>query len=156
MLAPRAYDLTQMLQKSEAFCAYQERCSHEVLEKLKRLGAQDGEIIQIMNALIENNFLDDKRFARAYAVGKLRIKYWGVNKIKQGLKLKRLDNELIALALKNVYAEENYFGILQDVANRKWQELHKEKDPWMRKQKLFRFLASRGFNFDEFSELKFD
>lgn len=156
MLAPRAYDLTQMLQKSEAFCAYQERCSHEVLEKLKRLGAQDGEIIQIMNALIENNFLDDKRFAKAYAVGKLRIKYWGVNKIKQGLKLKRLDNELIALALKNVYAEENYFGILQDVANRKWQELHKEKDPWMRKQKLFRFLASRGFNFDEFSELKFD
>lgn len=156
MLAPRAYDLTQMLQKSEAFCAYQERCSHEVLEKLKRLGAQDGEIIQIMNALIENNFLDDNRFAKAYAVGKLRIKYWGVNKIKQGLKLKRLDNELIALALKNVYAEENYFGILQDVANRKWQELHKEKDPWVRKQKLFRFLASRGFNFDEFSELKFD
>lgn len=156
MLAPRAYDLTQMLQKSEAFCAYQERCSHEVLEKLKRLGAQDGEIIQIMNALIENNFLNDKRFAKAYAVGKLRIKYWGVNKIKQGLKLKRLDNELIALALKNVYAEENYFGILQDVANRKWQELHKEKDPWVRKQKLFRFLASRGFNFDEFSELKFD
>lgn len=156
MLAPRAYDLTQMLQKSEAFCAYQERCSHEVLEKLKRLGAQDGEIIQIMNALIENNFLDDKRFAKAYAVGKLRIKYWGVNKIKQGLKLKRLDNELIAYALKTVYAEENYFGILQDVSNRKWQELHKEKDPWVRKQKLFRFLASRGFNFDEFSELKFD
>ena len=156
MSAPRAYDLTQMLQKSEAFCAYQERSSYEVLEKLKRLGAQEGEIIQIINSLIENKFLDDERFAKAYAVGKLRIKHWGVNKIKQGLIIKHLDRHIITEAIQNMYSEENYTGILQDVANRKWQELIKEKDPWMRKQKLFRFLASRGFNYDEFSELKFD
>ena len=156
MSAPRAYDLTQMLQKSEAFCAYQERSSHEVLEKLKRLGAQEGEIIQVINSLIENKFLDDERFAKAYAVGKLRIKHWGVNKIKQGLQLKRIDREIIDQAIQNMYHEENYFGILQDVAMRKWQELYKEKDPWMRKQKLFRFLASRGFNYDEFSDLKVD
>jgi len=156
MSAPRAYDLTQMLQKSEAFCAYQERSSHEVLEKLKRLGAQEGEVIQIINSLIENKFLDDERFAKAYAVGKLRIKHWGVNKIKQGLIIKHLDRHIITEAIQSMYSEENYTGILQDVANRKWQELIKEKDPWMRKQKLFRFLASRGFNYDEFSELKFD
>lgn len=156
MSAPRAYDLTQMLQKSEAFCAYQERSSFEVIEKLKRMGAEDGEILQVLNALIDAKFLDDERFAKAYAVGKLRIKYWGVNKIKQGLQLKRIDRELIAQAIAAMYDEENYIGILQQVAQRKWQELHKEKDPWMRKQKLFRFLASRGFNYDEFSELKFE
>ncbi|MEY3270684.1 MAG: hypothetical protein RIS89_786 [Bacteroidota bacterium] len=156
MSAPRAYDLTQMLQKSEAFCAYQERSSFEVIEKLKRMGAEDGEILQVLNALIDARFLDDERFAKAYAVGKLRIKHWGVNKIKQGLQLKRIDRELIAQAIAAMYDEENYIGILQQVAQRKWQELHKEKDPWMRKQKLFRFLASRGFNYDEFSELKFE
>jgi regulatory protein len=156
MSAPRAYDLTQMLQKSEAFCAYQERSSFEVIEKLKRMGAEDGEILQVLNALIDAKFLDDERFAKAYAVGKLRIKHWGVNKIKQGLQLKRIDRELIAQAIAVMYDEENYIGILQQVAQRKWQELHKEKDPWMRKQKLFRFLASRGFNYDEFSELKFE
>ncbi|MCE2864845.1 MAG: RecX family transcriptional regulator [Flavobacteriia bacterium] len=156
MSAPRAYDLTQMLQKSEAFCAYQERSSFEVIEKLKRMGAEDGEILQVLNALIDAKFLDDERFAKAYAVGKLRIKHWGVNKIKQGLQLKRIDRELIAQAIAAMYDEENYIGILQQVAQRKWQELHKEKDPWMRKQKLFRFLASRGFNYDEFSELKFE
>ncbi len=156
MSAPRAYDLTQMLQKSEAFCAYQERSRFEVIEKLKRMGAEDGEILQVLNALIDAKFLDDERFAKAYAVGKLRIKHWGVNKIKQGLQLKRIDRELIAQAIAAMYDEENYIGILQQVAQRKWQELHKEKDPWMRKQKLFRFLASRGFNYDEFSELKFE
>ncbi|MEY3968196.1 MAG: hypothetical protein RL137_1101 [Bacteroidota bacterium] len=156
MSAPRAYDLTQMLQKSEAFCAYQERSSFEVIEKLKRMGAEDGEILQVLNALIDAKFLDDERFAKAYAVGKLRIKHWGVNKIKQGLQLKRIDRELIAQAIAVMYDEENYIGILQQVAQRKWQELHKEKDPWMRKQKLFRFLASRGFNYDEFSGLKFE
>jgi regulatory protein len=156
MSAPRAYDLTQMLQKSEAFCAYQERSSFEVIEKLKRMGAEDGEILQVLNALIDAKFLDDERFAKAYAVGKLRIKHWGVNKIKQGLQLKRIDRELIAQAIAAMYDEENYIEILQQVAQRKWQELHKEKDPWMRKQKLFRFLASRGFNYDEFSELKFE
>ena len=95
MSAPRAYDLTQMLQKSEAFCAYQERCSFEVIEKLKHMGAENGEILQVLSSLLDNKFLDDERFATAYAVGKLRIKHWGVNKIKQGLKLKKLDASLI-------------------------------------------------------------
>ncbi len=156
MSAPRAYDLTQMLQKSEAFCAYQERCSYEVIEKLKRMGAEDGEVLQVLNLLIDNKFLDDARFADAYAVGKLRIKHWGVNKIKQGLQLKRLNPELITKAINNLYLQEDYFGILRAVAERKWHDLSKEKDPWIRKQKLFRFLVSRGFNYDEFSELKFD
>jgi len=154
MSAPRAYDLTQMLQKSEAFCAYQERCSAEVIEKLKRMGAEDGEILQVLSSLLDNKFLDDERFATAYAVGKLRIKHWGINKIKQGLKLKKLDASLIEKAMEELY-KEDYFGILQVVAARKWQDLAKEKDPWLRNQKLFRFLASRGFNYDEFSDLKF-
>ena len=96
------------------------------------------------------------RFAESYVSGKLRIKHWGVNKIKQGLLLKRLDRDLIAQAIVDLYEQEDYFGILKEVAERKWRELYKEKDPWMRKQKLFRFLASRGFNYDEFSDLKFE
>lgn len=156
MSAPRAYDFAQMLQKSEAFCAYQERSSFEVLEKLKRMGAEPSEAILILDKLIENNFLDDARFANAYAVGKLRIKHWGVNKIKQGLQLKHIDRNLIQDAIMQMYEQEDYFGILKQSAERKWQELSKEKDPWIRKQKLFRFLVSRGFNYDEFSNLKFE
>jgi SOS response regulatory protein OraA/RecX len=67
-----------------------------------------------------------------------------------------LDRDLIAQAIVDLHEQEDYFGILKEVAERKWRELHKEKDPWMRKQKLFRFLASRGFNYDEFSDLKFE
>ena len=114
------------------------------------------QVLFVAHDLIENKFLDDARFARAYAIGKLRIKYWGVNKIKQGLQLKHIDREVIQQAILEMYDNEDYFGILQKVAQRKWQELQKEKDPWMRKQKLFRFLASRGFNYDEFSGLKFE
>ena len=156
MEAPRAYDITQMLQKSEAFCAYQERCSLEVVEKLNRLGANAEQTELILEKLRANNFLNDARFAAAYATGKLRIKHWGVNKIKQGLQLKRIAPELIKEALIQMYDQENYFGILQELAQRKYKDLSKEKDPWIRKQKLYRFLASRGFNYDEFSDIEFE
>lgn len=151
-----ASDNKPLLQKAEAFCAYQERCTFEVTEKLKRLGASPKQIQEVLASLMANNFLNESRFAEAYAIGKLRIKHWGVNKIKQGLLRKKIEAHIIAEAINMMYSQEDYFAILNDLAQRKYKELFKEKDQWIRKQKLFRFLASRGFNYQEFSELKLE
>ena len=74
------------LQKLQAYCAYQERCHQEVSAKLADLGMYGDKADEIISKLIENNFLNEERFAIAYARGKFRIKQWGKIRIRQGLK----------------------------------------------------------------------
>src|ERR1700741_430415 len=69
------------LGKAENYCAYQERSQQEVREKLYEWGVYPSVIERIVSKLIENNFLNEERFAIAYATGKLRQKGWGRNKI---------------------------------------------------------------------------
>ncbi|MEN9699730.1 MAG: hypothetical protein RLZZ301_928 [Bacteroidota bacterium] len=156
MTTPRAYDSAQLLQKAEAFCAYQERCSAEVIEKLIRLGAQEDDISCLLESLKAQNFLNDSRFIEAYISGKLRIKKWGVQKIKAGLIAKRIERSLIEAPLKELPYQEEYQLILKELAQRKWHELSREKDDWTRQQKLYRFLQARGFRYEDFAALRFD
>ena len=81
--------------KAEAYCAYQERSQYEVRGKLISLGMRNQELEEIILHLIETNFLNEERFAKAYAQGKLRVKGWGKNKIKQGLLFKQVSTPLI-------------------------------------------------------------
>lgn len=130
--------------KIEAYCAYQERCHYEVSTKLRSWGLDEEQSGRIMAHLIEYRFLDEERFAIAYASGKLRIKHWGRYKIKQGLLAKFIPKKIIQTALYS-FEDEVYEQILKDLMSRKWKELEKEKDYWKRKAKLLRFLQSRGF-----------
>lgn len=130
--------------KIEAFCAYQERCHYEVNQKLRSFGLDDEQAGRIIAHLIENNYLNEERFAIAYASGKLRIKKWGRQKIKHGLSAKFVPKSIIQTALY-AFEEGEYETIFEELATRKWEELAKEKDFWTRKAKLVRFLQSRGF-----------
>ena len=95
-------DFKTALQKAEAYCAYQERSQYEVRGKLISLGIYHQELEQIILNLLETNFLNEERFANAYARGKMRMKSWGKNKIKQGLKFKQVSPPLIKKALQNL------------------------------------------------------
>ena len=97
--------------------------------------------------LIENRYLNEERFAIAYASGKLRIKHWGRQKIKQGLLAKFIPKNIIQTALYS-FDEEEYERIFQELKERKLRDLEKEKDLWQKKAKLVRFLQSRGFEND--------
>lgn len=137
--------------KIEAYCAYQERCHYEVRTKLYSWGMNQEQQDQLTAHLIEYSFLDEGRFAEAYTSGKLRIKHWGRNKIKQGLKQKFISDKIIQLAFKTIDLNE-YASILERIAERKFIDLKNEKDSWQKRAKLQRFLLSRGFEFDLVSD----
>src|SRR5690606_5731225 len=78
----------QAMQKLRHFCAYQERCHSEVRERLFSLGVWMRDHDEIIAGLIEDNYLNEERFAIQYAGGHYRMKQWGRVKIKYALKQK--------------------------------------------------------------------
>jgi regulatory protein len=155
-MIPPAFSKEQIIFKLEAFCAYQERFTQEIRAKLNRLGADESLTQEVIKHLIENRFLDDRRFVEAYVQGKLRIKKWGRQKIKAALFQKRLDAKLIQEAIYSSISDEEYQLVMVSLIERKNRELSSEKNPQIKKQKLMRFLLSRGFQYDEFSSLNLD
>ena len=155
-MIPPAFSKEQIIFKLEAFCAYQERCTQEVRTKLERLGADESLSIEVIKLLKENRFLDDRRFVEAYVQGKVRIKKWGRQKIKAALFQKRIDAKLIQEGIYASISDEEYQLVMESLIERKNRELSSEKNPQIKKQKLMRFLLSRGFQYDEFSSLKLD
>ena len=132
----------------EAFCAYQERCLFEIKNKLEEFDLSDGEKTHIISSLKTNKFWNEERFAEAYCQGKVRIKRWGKQKIKAGLIQKHVEAAIIKSALESI-DESDYSHALQSLHEKKSIELNNEKDTWTKKQKILRYLASRGFSFDE-------
>ena len=82
-----APDLPRWITEMERFCAYQERSPNEIRLKLGRKGLHEGQIEAVIEHLTSHNFLNEQRFVEAYVQGKFKIKGWGKQKIKAGLKL---------------------------------------------------------------------
>ncbi len=130
----------------ENYCAYQERCTTEVLKKLESFDLNDEQKNQIIEHLQINNFLSDIRYCSAVVSGKFRINRWGKEKIKSYLRQKRLSNSLIIKAIEEINQDE-YISTIEYFINRKWDEI-KEKDNFKKQAKCIRFLLSKGFEFD--------
>ena len=77
-----------------SYCAYQERSSFEVKTKAKNLGLNSNEIEKAIKNLIDENFLNEKRFAEAFISGKINIKRWGKYKLLDGLFQKGVDQKI--------------------------------------------------------------
>ncbi len=136
-------DYKTAFSKAQAYCAYQERSQYEVRGKLLDLGMRGNELENIIIDLIQNNFLNEERFALAYAQGKLRIKSWGRKKISQGLKFKQVSTPLIKKAL-NSLNEDEYLEALSNLLKKKETSI-KEKTEYKRRYKLMQYAMSRGF-----------
>lgn len=132
--------------KIEQYCVYQERSQQEVRDKLYDLGLHQKDVEEIISELIGDNFLNEERFAITYARGKFRLKHWGKNKIKQELKKKRVSEYCIKKALSLIDNNE-YLQSIQDLANKKQKDI-KDKDAYVRNNKLARFLISKGYEAD--------
>ena len=142
----RIIDEKAALSKAERYCAYQERSQQEVRNKLYEWGQYPSVVENIITQLIESNFLNEERFAKAYATGKFRQKGWGKFKIKQGLKLKKVSDPLIKKALNSIDGDE-YWQMLTRLIEKK-SALIKEKDPFKKRYKLHQYALSRGYESD--------
>ena len=133
----------QAIQKLKHYCAYQERCHNDVKEKLYQLGVWKKEHDEIIATLIEENYLNEERFAIAYAGGKFRINNWGRTKIKYALQQKQVSEYCIKKALKQI-EEEDYLKVLNKLAKEKYASL-KSDQYLVRKKKTMDYLIGRGF-----------
>ena len=129
--------------KLEAYCAYQERCMQEIIEKLAGWEFYGEQQDNLIADLISNNFLNEERFASAYVSGKTRIKKWGRVKIKLNLKQKRISDYSTNKAFKEI-DEDEYLKNLNYLAEKKF-ELVKGKNKWDKKAKMQRYLLSKGY-----------
>jgi regulatory protein len=134
----------QAIQKLKHFCGYQERCHSEVKEKLYSLGVSKSEHDEIISTLIEENYLNEERFAIAFAGGKFRVKQWGRVKIKYELKQKQVSEYNIKRAMKEI-DETAYYDTLQKLFEEKWNSLKGEKNRFIKLTKTRDYLLQKGY-----------
>jgi regulatory protein len=134
----------QALPKLKQYCAYQERCHSEVKEKLSSYGVYGKDADEITATLVEENYLNEERFAIHFAGGRFRIKQWGRVKIKYELKQKQVSEYCIKKALAAI-DEEAYEQTMNKLATEKWKSLKGEKNIFTKKRKLQQYLVQKGY-----------
>jgi regulatory protein len=140
------FSIKDAIKKIEHYCAYQERCHEEVASKLRSMKMDADESDQIIAHLIKENFLNEERFACSFARGKHRIKHWGTIRITNELKFRKINQRLIATALKEISPEE-YLETFQTLADRQWDAIC-ERDKLKKRKKFCDFLLRKGFESD--------
>ena len=134
------------LEKAKSYCAFQERCHKEVSDKLYSWKLNTDEINYIIDHLIQENYLNEERFAIAFAGGKFRMKHWGRKKIATKLKEKKVSEYCIKKALEEIDAED-YIRTLYRLIEKKHGSL-KGKDAFEKKKKTATYLYGKGFESD--------
>lgn len=139
----RTYSLTEAQNKLENYCAYQERCHKEIVEKLRGMNMIPQAIDLIIVHLIDNKYLNEERFACSFARGKHRIKHWGKIRIVNELKFRKISQYNITTALKEITAEE-YNLTFHALADRQWPNI-REINAVKKRKKFCDFLLRKGF-----------
>ena len=125
------------------FCVYQERCHKEVKDKLIKFNLSKNEIEKIIVFLIENNYLNESRFAKVFTGGKFRIKNWGRLRIIRELKYRRISDYNIKLGLKEI-SQNEYVKVFNKISFKKIDAL-KDLSSLEKKKKLLNFLTYKGW-----------
>ena len=147
----KTYTVEEARAKMDQYCAYQERSHFQVEQKLRDMRMIPDAIDMIMMHLMQHQFLNEERFAKAYVSGKFRYKQWGKQKIIQGLKQHRIHPNLIQKALQEI-DDEAYTETIKTLIAKKKKDYAKQ-EPYKRKQKIIRYLYQKGYSYDSFSDL---
>jgi len=132
-----------LLAKAQKFCDYQERYQQEVRDKLYSWDAKPDEVEQILCQLVEQDYINEERYARAFARGKFRIKHWGKNKIRRELKFRKISEYCIKQGLFEI-SDDDYLETLKNVIERRGRKFSTPTTPAQR-YKIAQYAISRGF-----------
>jgi len=143
MYAQKTYTVDQAQKKLESYCAYQERCHKEVRSKLIEMRMIPEAVDKIIVHLIEHNYLNEERFAKAYVRGKFRIKKWGKNRLVRELKFRNISKYSIDSALKEIEPDD-YCKTLDDLVIKRISQV-KESNSYKKRKKVTDYLLYRGW-----------
>ncbi|MCG2429895.1 regulatory protein RecX [Aequorivita xiaoshiensis] len=153
----KTYTVDEAKRRLERYCAYQERCHKEVQQKLYEMRMIPLAIDQIIDHLLRHNFLNETRFAQAFARGKFRTKKWGRNRIVNELKMRQISKFNIKIALKEI-PDSEYYKTFEALAEKRMQQLSSEKNLQKKRKKLADYLFYRGWEselvYEKIRELK--
>ncbi|MDT0556449.1 regulatory protein RecX [Patiriisocius hiemis] len=144
MPSQKTYTVEEAKKRIERYCAYQERCHKEVQQKLRDMKMIPEAINLITAHLIEENYLNETRFAKAFARGKFNTKKWGKQRIVRELKVRAIGQYNIKIALKEI-PEDAYLQTFEALAEKRLQQLTSEININKKKKKLADYLFYRGW-----------
>ena len=133
----------QVLDKMAKYCAYQERCVKDVRDKLKTFDIPEEDKTKILDYLLDNRFVNDERYAKAFVRGKVNQSGWGINKIRFHLIQKGIDKDIIDEALGQT-DEEAYRQRLIEILKTKAKTIKAASD-FEKKRKLAAYAMQKGF-----------
>jgi regulatory protein len=139
----KKFSLPEALGKIQRYCAYQERCHQEVKNKLFEFGLYSDQVNEVISELITNGFLNEERFARAFAGGKFRMKKWGRIKIVNELESKGVSVNCIRLGLKEI-DENDYQKVLSEIVLKKGDAIA-EENLFTKRDKISKYAIQKGY-----------
>ncbi len=143
MIRLKTYSVDEALSSMRRFCDFQERCHKNVREKLYKMNMVQEAVDYIVSQLIQDNYLNEERFAKSFARGKFRIKYWGKHRIVRELKLRDISKYNIESALKEI--DDNAYCETLDALAKKRVVQIKETNLFKKRKKLADYLLYRGW-----------
>lgn len=143
----KTYTVEEAKRKLEAYCAYQDRCHKEVAQKLRDMRMIPDAIDVVIGHLLEHNFLNEERFAKAFARGKFRHKSWGRTRITRELKQRGIGAYNLKTALLEIEDEE-YDRVFNTLSRKRYEQLSSETDKYRKRKKLADYLIYRGWEGD--------
>ena len=139
----KEYTYNELLHKAASYCSISEHCISDVDDKLKAWGVEEADRKKIINQLTADDFINEKRYCRAFVMDKFHQNKWGKIKISMSLREKGLDKEMIIHALSAIDDGE-YEELLASLLKSK-QKAIKYQFEYEKQGKLFQFAQSRGF-----------
>lgn len=138
-----SYD--RALAKAMRYCSFQERCQLDLVNRFIAWNVKKSDYDKILDALIDDDFLNENRYVEAFVRGKFKIKKWGRIKIKMGLIAKRVyDETQFEKVFNEEIEEEEYIRVIASLIEKK-NNLINEPDKLVKRDKIYRYMLSKGY-----------